>query len=64
MAKLTKKRKEALAKFDKTATYTLTDAIKIIKQTSNTKYESSVDVEVSLRVDQRTAKQMVRRTVM
>lgn len=64
MAKLTKKRKEALAKFDKNSTYTLSDAIKIVKQTSNTKFDSSVDIDIRLGVDPRKANQMVRGTVM
>ncbi|MBK9359224.1 MAG: 50S ribosomal protein L1 [Bacteroidales bacterium] len=64
MAKLTKKRKEALAKFDKNGTYTLTEAIKIVKQISNTKFDSSVDIDVRLGVDPRKANQMVRGTVM
>ncbi len=60
MVKLTKKRKEALAKFDKDAIYSLEDAIKIVKDISNTKFDSSVDVDVRLGVDPRKANQMVR----
>jgi len=64
MAKLTKKRKEALEKFDKNGTYALSEAIKIVKQISNTKFDSSVDIDVRLGVDPRKANQMVRGTVM
>jgi large subunit ribosomal protein L1 len=64
MAKLTKKRKEALAKFDKNSTYSLTEAIKVVKQITNTSFDSSVDVDVRLGVDPRKANQMVRGTVM
>ena len=64
MAKLTKKRKEALAKFDKNGTYSLSEAIKVVKQISNTKFDSSVDIDVRLGVDPRKANQMVRGTVM
>jgi len=64
MAKLTKKRKEALAGFDKNGTYALSEAIKIVKQISNTKFDSSVDIDVRLGVDPRKANQMVRGTVM
>ncbi|HLO91086.1 MAG TPA: 50S ribosomal protein L1 [Lentimicrobium sp.] len=64
MAKLTKKRKEALAKFDKNGTYSLTEAIKVVKQITNTTFDSSVDVDVRLGVDPRKANQMVRGTVM
>lgn len=64
MAKLTKKRKEALAKFDKNGTYSLSEAIKVVKQITNTTFDSSVDVDVRLGVDPRKANQMVRGTVM
>ncbi len=64
MAKLTKKRKEALAKFDKNSTYSLSEAIKVVKQITNTAFDSSVDVDVRLGVDPRKANQMVRGTVM
>ncbi|MGE5382868.1 MAG: 50S ribosomal protein L1 [Omnitrophica WOR_2 bacterium] len=64
MAKLTKKRKEALSKFDKNGTYSLTEAIKVVKQITNTGFDSSVDVDVRLGVDPRKANQMVRGTVM
>jgi large subunit ribosomal protein L1 len=60
MVKLTKKRKEALAKFDKDAIFTLEEAIKIVKDISNTKFDSSVDIDVRLGVDPRKANQMVR----
>ena len=60
MVKLTKKRKEALAKFDKDAIYSLEEAIKVVKDISNTKFDSSVDVDVRLGVDPRKANQMVR----
>jgi large subunit ribosomal protein L1 len=60
MGKLTKKRKEALAKFDKDGIYSLEEAIKIVKDISNTKFDSSVDIDVRLGVDPRKANQMVR----
>jgi len=63
MAKISKKRKEALAKYDNTAVYTLTDAIQVIKDITNTKFESSFDIDVRLGVDPRKANQMVRGVV-
>ena len=60
MTKLTKKRKVALAKFDKTTVYALSDAAKIVKEITNTKFDSSIDVDVRLGVDPRKANQMVR----
>lgn len=62
MAKLTKSRKEALQKFDKTKVYPLTEAVKIVKEITNTKFDASVDVDVRLGVDPRKANQMVRGT--
>lgn len=63
MAKLTKKRKEALAKFDATKTYALADAAAVLKEISYTKFDSSVDIDVRLGVDPRKADQMVRGVV-
>ncbi len=60
MTKLTKKRKAALTKYDKTAVYSLSDAAGIIKEISSTKFNSSVDVDIRLGVDPRKANQMVR----
>ncbi|AFK03609.1 ribosomal protein L1 [Emticicia oligotrophica DSM 17448] len=63
MAKLTKKRKEANAKYDATKAYSLTDAAGILKEVAYTKFDSSVDVHVRLGVDPRKADQMVRGVV-
>jgi large subunit ribosomal protein L1 len=60
MAKLTKNHKEALAKFDKNAVYSLSDAADVVKKVTYTKFDSSVDVDVRLGVDPRKANQMVR----
>lgn len=60
MATLTKKRKEALAKVDKNALYSLSDAAKLVKEVTYTKFDASVDIDVRLGVDPRKANQMVR----
>jgi large subunit ribosomal protein L1 len=60
MPKLTKKQKEAYTKFDKNAVYSLSDAAGIVKEITNTKFDSSIDVDVRLGVDPRKANQMVR----
>ena len=60
MIKLTKKRKVALSKIDKNAVYSLADAAVLVKEISNTKFDSSVDIDVRLGVDPRKANQMVR----
>lgn len=62
MAKLTKKRKAVIGKFDAAKAYNLRDAAKIIKDITTTKFDASVDVSVRLGID--TAKgQIVRGTV-
>lgn len=63
MAKLTRNRKAALDKFDVDQAYSLDEAAGIVKEISSTKFDSSVDLAVSLGVDPRKANQMVRGTV-
>lgn len=60
MAKLTKKQKLALSKFDVNKTYSLSEATSIIKEISLTKFDASVDIDVRLGVDPKKADQMVR----
>lgn len=63
MGKITKKRKEALAKFDPSQVYSLEEAIGIVKEITNVKFDASVDVDIRLGVDPRKANQMVRGSV-
>ena len=63
MARVSKKRKEALAKFDKSKAYSLTEAVEIVKQITYTKFDASVDLNLRLGVDPRKANQMVRGSV-
>lgn len=60
---LTKKRKEAIAKFDTEKYYSLTEASVVVKSITTTNFDASVDVAVRLGVDPRKANQMVRGTV-
>jgi large subunit ribosomal protein L1 len=60
MAKLTKKRKEALAKIDKAKTYSIDEAAEVLKQVTSTTFDASVDIDIRLGVDPRKANQMVR----
>ena len=60
MAKISKKRKEAFAKFDKTKAYPLAEAVDIVKSITYTKFDASFDIDVRLGVDPRKANQMVR----
>ena len=63
MAKLTRKQKEALEKFDRNKSYSITEAVDIVKDISNAKFDESVDLDIRLGVDPRKANQMVRGTV-
>lgn len=63
MKRITKKRKEILAKFDFTKSYSLLDACNLVKEVSSTRFDASVDIAVRLGVDPRKANQMVRGTV-
>ena len=63
MSKVTKQRKEALAKFDKSKSYSLMEAVNIVKQITYTKFDASVDLNIRLGVDPRKANQMVRGSV-
>lgn len=63
MGRISKKRKEILAKFDIAKTYSLVEACDLVKEISTTKFDASVDICVRLGVDPRKANQMVRGTV-
>ena len=63
MGRISKKRKEVLAKVDFTKSYSLVDACNLVKDITTTKFDASVDVSVRLGVDPRKANQMVRGTV-
>jgi len=63
MARISKKRKTALSKFDQEKTYSVADASKMVKEITTTKFDSSVDLAIRLGVDPRKANQMVRGTV-
>lgn len=60
MGKLSKKRKEALAKVEKDKLYSISEASNLVKEITFTKFDSSVDLDVKLGVDPRQANQMVR----
>ena len=55
MAKVSKKKKEALAKVDKDKFYPLTEAVDVIKEMTYTNFDASVDISVRLGVDPRKA---------
>ncbi|RYM32405.1 50S ribosomal protein L1 [Brumimicrobium glaciale] len=63
MGRISKKRKEALSKYDFDKTYSLTEACDLVKTITNSKFDASVDISIRLGVDPRKANQMVRGTV-
>ena len=63
MSKLTKKQKLALEKVEVGKSYSLKEAASLVKEITNTKFDSSVDVDVRLGIDPRKANQMVRGVV-
>lgn len=63
MSQQTKNSKEARKKVDRSITYTLTDALEIVKGAAYCKFDETVDVAVRLGVDPRHADQMVRGAV-
>ena len=63
MSKLTKNQKVAEAKIESNKQYKLSEACSLVKETSFTKFDASVDIAVRLGVDPRKANQMVRGVV-
>ena len=63
MSKLTKKQKEALAKYDSKKLYKLVEACSVVKEINYAGFDASVELAVRLGVDPRKANQMVRGVV-
>ncbi len=63
MARVSKKRKAAEAKVDRTKLYTLEEAMKLVKEVNTASFDASVDLHVRLGVDPRKADQNIRGTV-
>ena len=55
-----KKYLEALNKVDKSKLYTLDEAVKLVKETSVSKFDSSVEIAVRLNLDTRKSDQQLR----
>ena len=58
-----KKYRDAAAKVDREKLYTLDEAIKLVKETSITKFDGSVEIHMNLGIDPKQAEQQVRATV-
>lgn len=63
MSKASKKHREALAKVDRTRTYSVQEAVELLKTGAYAKFDETVDLAVRLGVDPRHADQMVRGAV-
>ena len=60
MRKFGKKYVEASAKVEKNKNYDITEAVKLAKETSTTKFDSSVELAVKLNIDTKKADQQLR----
>ena len=60
MAKLTKKQKALAGKLDSEKLYSISEALKTLKELSSTKFDETVEIAMNLGVDPRHADQMVR----
>ena len=60
MRKFGKKYVEASKKVEKNTLYSATDAVKLVKGTNVTKFDSTIDVAIKLNVDPKKADQMLR----
>jgi large subunit ribosomal protein L1 len=63
MAKVGKRLKAGLAAVDREATYSVVDAVKILKTHAKAKFDETVEVAINLGVDPKHADQMVRGVV-
>lgn len=63
MATISKNRKESVAKLEKNKIYSIEEASSLVKETTTTKFDASVDLAIRLGVDPRKANQMVRGVV-
>ena len=63
MRKHSKAYRAVLEKVDLSKTYALEEAVKVVKQTNTTKFDSSIDVNFNLNVNPTLADQLIRGTI-
>ncbi|HEX8874700.1 MAG TPA: 50S ribosomal protein L1 [Nitrosospira sp.] len=63
MAQISRRFKEIAGKVDRTKSYPLSEAFKIIKETATAKFDESIDVAVNLGIDAKKSDQAVRGSV-
>ncbi|OYW33155.1 MAG: 50S ribosomal protein L1 [Methyloversatilis sp. 12-65-5] len=63
MAKLSKRVQALRAKVDRNRSYPLADALALVKETANAKFDESVDLAVNLGIDAKKSDQLVRGSV-
>lgn len=63
MAKISKRKQALRAKIDRNKAYPLTDALALVKECANAKFDESIDVAVNLGVDAKKSDQVVRGAV-
>jgi large subunit ribosomal protein L1 len=63
MAKLGKRLKAGLSTVDRNASYSVTDAVKLVKDAAKAKFDETIEVAMNLGVDPKHADQMVRGVV-
>jgi large subunit ribosomal protein L1 len=60
---MSKRMKELRVKVDKTKVYPLEEAVALVKETSNVKFDASVEIHVRLGIDPKKSDQQIRATV-
>jgi large subunit ribosomal protein L1 len=63
MAKHSKRALAARSKVDRSKTYVLEDALKLVKENATAKFDESIDIAVNLGIDARKSDQLVRGSV-
>lgn len=63
MKKVSKRKKNLASLIDRTKKYSLSDAVALVKKTSNVKFDAGIELHIRLGIDPKQADQIVRGTV-